>query len=208
MALASTVVLPQAPHGSDKEAESDDRSSVSSLSSLGAGSFGCEEGNNDLDDPWFYLKDPAENVMSMGVANMVIPAGVAAAVLEHGQVDERVLEARVAAALEEYVLKASKARKMELVTEYTFHEQSAQAESTALVMRDSVGILPMTSGASPTNAPTAVLPSSAVPRQAPHEPLPAKNSEPVPAKTAEVTSNGGAPSVLRESRPQPQKVRR
>ena len=35
---------------------------------------GCEEGNNDLDDPWFYLQDPAESVMSMGVANMVLEA--------------------------------------------------------------------------------------------------------------------------------------
>ena len=44
MALASAVVLPQAPHGSSKEAETDDRSSISSSSSLGDGTFGREEG--------------------------------------------------------------------------------------------------------------------------------------------------------------------
>ena len=66
---------------------------------------------------------------------------------------------------------------MELVTEYTVHERSI-----------SVGILPMTSGASPTNAPTAsgasptnaptaVLPSGAMLRQSPCELVPAKDAE-------------------------------
>ena len=89
MVLASAVVLPQAPHEpSIEEAETDDQSSTSSSSSLGAGTFGRGEGNDDLDDP--YLNDPAENEMSMGVVNLVLEAAIAASLEER----ERVLEAR------------------------------------------------------------------------------------------------------------------
>ena len=77
MALASAVVLPQAPHGSSKEAETDDRSSISSSSSLEDGIFGREEGNDDLTHLSSKLTDllstpPGESVMSMGVALSLI----------------------------------------------------------------------------------------------------------------------------------------
>ena len=92
MILASAVVLPQASHESSvEEAETDDRSSVSSLlSSLGVDTYGREEGNDDLVD--LFPGPPAENAMSTGVVYIVTKVRMAAASAER----EQVLEAREA----------------------------------------------------------------------------------------------------------------
>ena len=99
VALTRAVVLPQAPHGSSKEAETDDRSPISSSSSLGDGTFGREEGNDDLTHLFSKLTDllsnpPGEIVMSMDVANIVFPELMR---LSRAEDQDRVLKARMAA---------------------------------------------------------------------------------------------------------------